>query len=597
MIVLVVNGDGPPRRLTFSQEMIIIGEGASHSVDLSFPGHGLHQNHIKIIQQKNGYLLVNQSNDPFVSLNGFPFHKQRLSIGDQIQLHQFTISVEDIQISLLDIDPKLTVLPQQVEEKEEKKLLDEFEEFEFEKSAPLLLQETMPTGEEKLSVPYSSFFVKNWKWLSVVILILSTSLGAIISELYIKASGKKEKHEMMAAEAIADVSMALTYAQLHQISPQKQYWADPEFLKNNLQALLSTTSIPCACVDAQGHLKNSSYFLRFYISSDLSRFLLIAQPSPGLYQWLFPRSTFIIDSHSMVLRKVDDLKQINRLLVDVNLLDGQHDDEIAELLNKGKEISLYQLAEIHKNGGFAPPKSLAFLRPGAENYIYNAPRYHLIGQDILNQAITLSEISNSHEKAVSLLSKFPGLVLYSTEGVFAAWEARYALEKLAPKEKFLTAYLKTDAQGKIKSSHLIMDEIWEKKEELKDSIESEIQVHEHPIESQIKSFLKERSLALTPLSLQLAHLHILDTEQHLHHFDQLYQELSDNYLNMRNDYSAKLIQVLKNLRQDYQEISDEAFLDILSHLNLQQVWENVDHSQNLADRHKFLLLLTQFNIQ
>lgn len=656
MIVLVVRGDGQPQRLPFSKEMIIIGEGASHSVDLSFSGQGLHQNHLKIIQQKDGYIIVNQANDPFVSLNGFPFHKKKLHPGDEIHLHHIRIIIEEIEGEKVPLlpesplepisipshrpEPQAEAVQDKFEWNEIDKLLEEEERpdpdaadkngeaapavKEAEKEIPLQMVSQYIFDEEEeegkgRSSPFPhlaeepeempSFWIRNWKWIPVLVLVVFVGMGSVFFEMYLRANGRRETQEIRAAEAVADVSMALTYAQLHQVMPQEQYWADPEFLKNNLQALLSSTSLPCTHLDAQGHLKHCSYFLRIYISNDLSRFLLIAQPSPGLSQWVIPRDAIVTDSNSMELRKINDLKRINRLLANNNPLDGQHDEEIADILSRGEVISLFQIAERVKNGGFAPPKALAYLRPGAENFIYNSPRYHLIGHDILNQAITLNQLGEEGDLKdfvfgtdMALLSKFPNLVLYSSKGMLAALEAQRALTKLAPQEKkFLTAYLKVDSQGNVKSSHLIMDGAWEVADEAPEyhpesfaHVMRESTAEPHPLEEHLSELIAKRKESLMPTSLQIANLIVMDAEGERQDFHKLYNELSHSYGKIREEHYQNIVKALKNLREIYHELSDDDYLEYLRKANLEIIWKRLSHPLNIQDAHRFLLFLTNF---
>lgn len=623
MIELVVFGEGQTQRLLFSKEMIIIGEGASQSVDLSFYGKGLHQNHLKIVQQHDGYVLINQANDPFVSLNGFPFHKKKLQPGDEILLHSIRIYVEEIngkkensEIPPLDEPveeesfPPVNFEQEKEEPKPENFEWDEIEKFlqtseDVSESIPESHQENIIEekqiifDEEELEIhemhpedaeELPSFWRKNWKWIPAFILVIAIGASSIFFEMYLRASGNKEIQEIKAAEAVADVSMALTYAQLHQVIPQKNYWADPEFLKDNLQALLSSTSLPCTQVDAQGHLKQCAYFLRIYMSSDLSRFLLIAQPSPGLSQWIIPRDAIITDSHSMELRKIQDLKQINRLLADFNSLDGLHDEEITSILKNGKIISLFQLAERLKSSGFSPPKALAYIRPGAENYIYNSPRYHLIGHDILNQAATLSElaeedaINEAFEKQIALISRFPDLVLYSSKGLLAAQEGRRALAKLAPKEKFLTAYLKVDSQGAVKSSHLIMDGDWEE-EKVGTS---------HPIEGKLAQLSAERRDELKEISQKISDFIALDSNLESKNFERAYQDLMKTYADKRDQSSQKVLNALKEMKEKYQ-LEEDQFLIYLKHFGLDEIWQNNSLPLHAQDVHRFLLFLTKFS--
>ncbi len=116
--------------------------------------------------------------------------------------------------------------------------------------------------------------------------------------------------------------MALTYAQMHQLKPLNQNWGDPDFLKDILTKVLPPDYPSLVEQDKQEPFRNCPYMLRVYTSNDLSHFLLIAQPEPNLLQWLISRETILLDSRTMELHKIRDLRALNRLLADPRPLEG-----------------------------------------------------------------------------------------------------------------------------------------------------------------------------------------------------------------------------------------------------------------------------------
>src|SRR5690606_8087270 len=98
------------------------------------------------------------------------------------------------------------------------------------------------------------------------------------------------------------------------------------------------------------------------------------QPAPNLMQWLVHKKTLVVDSSTMEMRKISDLKALNRLLANPDPLEGSNGEDIHHLIKEGGLMSLNSLAGHKNHWGFSPPKTLGFIRPGAENYIYNAPR-------------------------------------------------------------------------------------------------------------------------------------------------------------------------------------------------------------------------------
>lgn len=305
---------------------------------------------------------------------------------------------------------------------------------------------------------------KRWRRYLKFPLISACFIAIIMGLIFLWLSDQSGEEEIKAARSVSDVAMALTHAQIQNIHPQNQNWSDPEFIKNNLTAVLASEYSSLADFDSHGQFACCNYMLRIYTSSNLSQFLVIAQPAPSLLHWIVPKATIIIDSQAMEMRKTQDLKTLNRLLVNANTLDVTNAGEISNIVKQGELITLNQLCVKNEKYGFTPPKALALLHPNAENLVYNAPRYYSLGQNLIKKALELMEkLVDSHEvnlflQELSALSKYPNLILYSTEGLEHAILSQKALATLAPEEKFLFAYLQINAKGKITGSHLLMDD-------------------------------------------------------------------------------------------------------------------------------------------
>jgi len=302
---------------------------------------------------------------------------------------------------------------------------------------------------------------KSKKILAYVGLFCFVCLTFALIIAYFKINSRSVKEQIIAAEGVADVAMTLAYAQVNHITPQKQNWYDPAFLKNNLVAVLSAEYPSFANIDNQGQFKNCRYILRIYTSSDLQHFLVIAQPEPTLLHWLFPRATIAVDSKTMELRQIGSIKALNRLLANPNVLDSPQASEISYLVRQGE---LIPLSSFDSDKGFLPPKALALVRPNAENLIYNAPRYYHFSEVLLTKALGLLQImGGSHEvtrlqQQMQELSKFSNLVLYSSQGMQKAIKAQKALAALIPNHPFLIAYLSLNGGGHITGSHLLLNE-------------------------------------------------------------------------------------------------------------------------------------------
>lgn len=304
----------------------------------------------------------------------------------------------------------------------------------------------------------------HWRFWMLLLIIAATLISLVGGGVYFSASAKSMRDQVTAAEGVSDVAMALAYAQVNHIKPQEQNWFDPNFLKNNLASVVSSKYPSLTNIDAQGVFSNCPYILRIYTSSDLSQFLLIAQPEASLLHWMVPKTAIVVDSKDMELRTIADLKALNRLLVNPNSLDEINASEISAIVKQGELISLPSLEGKRDLNGFAPPKALALVRPGAENLIYNAPRYYQFGEDLLHKAIFLIHSAGGNHEMTRLrheaaeIAKFPNIVLYSSQGIQKAIQGQKALGTFVPTAKFLIAYLNFNDSGVIISSHLILGE-------------------------------------------------------------------------------------------------------------------------------------------
>lgn len=480
MIKLVITSDKTqPATRSFDQASIIIGGEHSPVADLKLQGLGLQDKHVQIGRQGQedlpNYTIVNLANDPFVTLNNLPFGKQIIYSNDVVRIGDVSLRFESdvahehspdldeptdtegktgdnraVQQPIASVKkganaPKLSLKDYYLSE------------YDDDSDSPIKRKDSTTNG-------LSNQIAKSWRAFLTLFAAFIGIAAVIASLFYLWISDQSGEEELRASRGVADVAMALTYAHFKNIQPQNQNWTYPDFIKNNLNAILAPEHIPLADFDAHGQFSNSPYMLRIYTSSDLSYFLVIAQPSPSLMQWLLPKASIVIDSRAMEMRKIVDLKALNRLIVNANNLDGVNANEIYNTVKQGELIPLSHLGSIKNNQGFIPPKALGLIRPGAENLIYNAPRYYVLGETVLKLSLHLVE-KPTGSREVSLLQndltallKLPNLVLYSSEGIQHALLAQRALAALAPDDKFLIAYVQMNNRGKIANSHLLMDD-------------------------------------------------------------------------------------------------------------------------------------------
>lgn len=325
-------------------------------------------------------------------------------------------------------------------------------------------EEFSPLTSEQNIQFFKTQIGNNWKTFFKLLIAFIGTLIIISSLVYLWVSDQTEEEETKAAKSVADIAMSLTYAKLKNIQPQNQNWTHPEFLTNNLTPILAPNYTSMADIDAHGQFTNCPYMLRIHSSGDLSQFIVIAQPCPSLLQWLIPKASIVVDSKAMEMRKIVDLKALNRLIVNSNNLDEFSTNEISHLVSLGELIPLSSLVNKAENQGLAPPKALSLIRPGAENHIHNAPRYYLLGERILNHSLDLAgKLADDKEKTLlqqelNTLMYLKDLVLYTSTGIQHALKAQKALTTLIPNDKFLIAYLQLNHLGKIVNSHVLIDD-------------------------------------------------------------------------------------------------------------------------------------------
>jgi hypothetical protein len=304
---------------------------------------------------------------------------------------------------------------------------------------------------------------RNWKAFGMIASIIFLVIFTIIAFFFLNLRARNHEDELEAIEGVADIAMALAFAQLNHIKPLNQNWSDLDFLRNNLMAVLASEYSPAPFFDNHGQFKNSEYSLRIYSSADLSQSLIIAQPAPSLLQWLVPKASILVDSKSMEIRRTTDLKSLNRLLLNPNTLEGINAIEVSNLVKQYEIIPFSVLSAEGKDLGYILTKSLSLIHPEAKNAVYNAPRYYPFGETILKKALMVTDnYVNPYERSlvqeeIKRLAKYPNLILYTTKGMKWLLRAQKAVGILYPSHNFLFATLGLSPQGKILDSHLVMD--------------------------------------------------------------------------------------------------------------------------------------------
>lgn len=618
MIRLTINRPQlQPESLVFKKTTVTVGKGDFPHVDISLPGEHLREIHIQFLVLADRCVAVNVANDPFVMLNDRPFGKKQLTQGDCIQVDETIIRFDGFTIS--SEKPSHINDSTKIAEKESSDplalhnvktnttLSDSPQSFHHVYNKQELDDEIMPTEHPQTTI--FEFFLKTIRRKSIITAAGCLAILAIIFGLvtFINIANKSDEDSLIAAEGVADVAMALTYAQVNHIKPQKQNWVDPEFLTNNLGSILSSEHSSFANIDNQGQFRNCPYILRIYTSSDLSQFLVIAQPIPSMDQWLVPQPAIVVDSQAMELRRLNDLKPLNRQLVNASTLDGTNKSDITTLLEQG---TLIPLTALGSKKGFTPPKALALVRPGAENRIYNAPRYYHFGETILKKAIALFQIvGSSHEvtrlqQQLQTLSQLPNIVLYSSQGLQKTMQAQQALSILAPNNKLLTAYLHFNNAGSITGGHLLFEGDYTKLSQpiqasLPQDFHPEITAmelpsgsvpvivanqigkgmnHQHPLFLQLSAMTKEREHSLKKISDAITTLLVKNNKEGVNNFSEKLADLVHQYQQADQELLDKISERLTLLYQEHPDMPLSQFaayvvatgMEVLANQTLEQ---------------------------
>lgn len=459
-------------------------------------------------------------------------------------------------------------------------------EFDDENENWTMEKESSPAVNNQVDVHTG---IINWKLLGVGLFAFFLMFCLTAIALYFHKSTKNAKEELKAAENVADIAMALKYAQIHHIKPHKKNWSDPEFIRNTLAQVIPHDYPSLAKIDQQGRIDDTSYSLRIYTNTDFSQFLVIAQPAPSFLQWLIPKTALVVDSKLMQLKKVADMKTLNRLLVNSNDLDNSNAIEVTQLVKRGEMIPLSRLAQNRKGQDFSPPKALVLLRPGAENYIYNAPRYYQLGETIMKRAIELMEMPRSVyemsrlKQEMSLLSKMHEMVLYSSDGIQLTLDAQKAIAAFVSNARFLTAYLKFDSEGIISSSHLIIDDessrypAPEKNQMVKDISETEApaevgseaeSIQAEPMTdsllSKLTALCKSREVSLAEMKNQIVSLLNNDINHPVEGFEISFRDLTEQYLALDHQQKQQMAQEIHQLAEEYKLMSVPEFISYLN---------------------------------
>lgn len=457
---------------SFVQDSIFLAKNSKDLEDLSLNFDSLLPSHIHIFKQQDQFFAQNLANDPFATINGSPFGKKQLKNGDCLLVGElevtFTLKPEEQEESRQnEIEEEgLAALIQEVERlAEEKQTLlgaepDQFiKEFKIKKKSSsrkvqseVIKQHFAPSQKtEGISWPFM---------LAIASSILAIIL-AICAVAYLIFAEKNDQQEYRAARTLADVAVALTYAQQQQLKPANQNWADPDFMNHALSKVLPAQSFHPLPIDKHGCLTDCPYLLRVYTNTDSSRFLLVAQPEPSLWQWLLARETLLVDSHTMELHYLTDLRALNRLLAVSTPLEGASALEISHLIDRSPLISLHVLAAETERPDLMPPKELKRVLPGADFRIYNLPRYYQLSNGFVQSIADNRQEQKELHKEITRLIELPQLIFYTTLTPVESVKVRSILQRWFPNLPIVMTQIELEPQSNSVLSSYVLEKEWQ----------------------------------------------------------------------------------------------------------------------------------------
>lgn len=612
MIKLTLHNGSESTTHPFDKEVVVIGYGSQEYVDLVLDDDSLKAEHVKIVQETDRFVVYNSANDPFVALNGLPFAKQRLNSGDILEVGRGKLyfegkipqpieeSVVSTPKNLESLEPEVSRVmnresPPQEEKPPIKKATQIIDEEDEEEPPKWEQKKEEPHEAPPLSQPLSP--EQRWRLLLRIVIPCLLIVVIVGTFSYLRFSGKSQEQEEKAVKGLADIGMALTYAQVNHLKPVQQHWANPQFLEAMFNEVLAAGYPSLAKVDSQGNFKNTPYILRIYTSNDSTKFVAIAQPAPSLLQWLIPKSAIIIDSSTMRMHRIANLKAINRLLVNANTLDDLVATQIAAIVGKSPSISMASLVDPPHSNGFNLPEHLTKTKTREDELIYNAPRYYPMGAKLLEEASKLQqgpassvEVAQLQQK-VEALANLKGMILYSPKGEAAAEFAHQALSTFAPlinqeEIHFHVGYLKLDGDGIILSSHLLGDPIVSNEQdnliaeaspgEQKDAESIHTSTDpQHPLYLKLIALLKERRQQLQPIGQQISQLVQDQVENPVPEFQEHLSLLVTELERLSQEQDQQMAQSLSALYHEYANIPLSTFMAYTKAAGLHEFIEKI----------------------
>lgn len=121
MIRLTLTFRSQSAERSFYQNILLIGSGFEKAVDIALEEQALHDEHVKIVKESEGFVVYNLEQDPFTLLNGENFDRSILREGDSLKIGEATVLIEEL--SEEESEPDI-----QMSDEEMQELLSDIEE-------------------------------------------------------------------------------------------------------------------------------------------------------------------------------------------------------------------------------------------------------------------------------------------------------------------------------------------------------------------------------------------------------------------------------------------------------------------------------------
>lgn len=108
MIRLTLNFRSQIQERTFYQSVLLIGSGFEKAVDIALEEQALHDEHVKIVKEAEGFFVYNLEQDPFTLLNGQSFNRSILQEGDSIKIGDAELLIEELSEEEAEPDIKMS---------------------------------------------------------------------------------------------------------------------------------------------------------------------------------------------------------------------------------------------------------------------------------------------------------------------------------------------------------------------------------------------------------------------------------------------------------------------------------------------------------